>query len=190
MSVATPSRLGTIAFVLLVVAVGAAGLWAGRTMQEREIASRLDLPAPATHGLELGSRFPGVALVAEDGTPVAADSLWRERGAVVLFLDPECAPCGTMVERWDALAQSDSLTGLALAGITYAAPPTALRAYRAKHGVSFPVFADTAAAFLRDHGVTNVPLVAIVGRSGTLHSTTFDPEEPIHAAELLAALSR
>jgi hypothetical protein len=186
-----PPYARTIGLAVLVGGIAVVGLLAGRALRGRVSEEpRLDLSPPPSHGLELGARFPTVALVGEDLSAHTTDALWPGHGAVVLFLDPECAPCQTMTARWQAYARSDSLAGLPLVGITYAAPPESIAPYRAKHAVAFPVYVDTAAAFLEVHRVTNVPLVAIVNRSGNLERTTFDPEESLRAPAILAALAR
>jgi len=180
--------LRSLAMGALVLGIAVAGVLAGRALRRDDAPATL-ASAPPTHGLPLGQRFPSVALLDESGSPLRTDDLWRERGAVVLMLDLECAPCGTMIGKWQDYGASDSLARLPVVGIAHATP-AAIRAYRAAHDVAFPVHADTAGAFLRDHSVLNYPLCAVVGRSGVLQSTTFDPEEPVRAGELWAALER
>ena len=178
----------SLALVALVLGIAVAGVLAGRAFRRDDAPASLAI-APPTHGLLLDERFPSVALLDEGGSPLRTDDLWRESGAVVLLLDLECAPCATMITRWQDYAASDSLARLPVVGIAYASP-AAIRAYRADHDVAFAVHADTAGAFLRDHAVMNYPLCAVVSRSGVLQSTTFDPEEPVRARELWAALER
>ena len=182
------SWLRSLAIGALVLGIAIAGVLAGRAVRRDDAPPSLAI-APPTHGLSLGDRFPSVALLDEGGLPLRTDDLWPERGAVVLLLDLECAPCGTMIGKWQDYAASDSLARLPVVGIAHATP-SAIRAYRSANDVAFPVHADTAGAFLRDHSVMNYPLCAIVSRSGVLQSTTFDPQEPVHARELWAALGR
>lgn len=176
------------ALVALVIAMGAAGIYTGMQAGRSAVPDRLAPRAPR-HGLSIGTRFPTVALLDEQDAPLVTDDLWRERGAVVLLLDLECAPCRSMVDQWQAYAQSDSLAGLPVVGVTHATPQQA-RLYRKAHAVAFPIHADTAGAFLREHGVNDFPLATTVGRSGVLRHTTFDPYEPIRAAELRERLER
>ena len=176
------------AFVALVLAVGAGGIYTGMQAGRRDAPGRL-APRGPRHGLVVGERLPSIALLDEQNASLVTDDLWRERGAVVLLLDLECAPCGTMVDQWQAYAQSDSLAGLPVVGITSATPQQA-RFYRQARAVAFPIHSDTAGAFQRDHGVNDFPLAMTVSRSGVLRHTTFDPYEPIRAAELRAQLAR
>ncbi|MEO6462344.1 MAG: redoxin domain-containing protein [Candidatus Eisenbacteria bacterium] len=178
----------TLALAILVIAMGAAGVYVGMVAGRKAAPDRLAPRAP-THGLPIGERFPTVALLDEQGSPLVTDDLWREHGAVVLLLDLECAPCASMVDQWQAYARSDSLAGLPVVGVTWATPQKA-RDYRAANAVAFPIYADTAGAFLRDHGVTDFPLSATVSRSGVLQHATFDPYEPVRAGELRASLER
>jgi hypothetical protein len=183
-----PSWPRMAALAALVIAIGAAGIYTGMQVGRRAAPETLAPRAPR-HGLAIGERFPTVALVDEQNAPLLTDDLWRERGAVVLLLDLECAPCGSMVDQWQAYLQSDSLAGLPVVGVTFATPQQA-RFYREARAVAFPIYADTAGAFLRDHGVNDFPLATTVSRAGVLRHTTFDPYEPIRAAEVRAQLGR
>jgi hypothetical protein len=178
----------TLALGALVLAIGVAGVLFGKYLGGTTGPARLAERAP-THGLPIGGRFPTVPLLDEAGSPLVTDDLWRKRGAVVLLLDLECAPCATMVDRWQAYAQSDSLADLPLVGVTHATLQ-AVRDYRSARGVTFPIYADTAGAFMRDHRVMDYPLAATVSRSGVLQHATFDPEEAVRAQELRAVLAR
>jgi peroxiredoxin len=172
--------LRAAALVAAVAAVAAAGLWAGRLARGPARVVPTAAPSP---GFEAGEGFPSVPVLTEDRAPLATADLIAPGGAVVLFLDFECSPCATMVSRWEEHLASDSLRGVRLFGVTHFAPE-AVREYRASHGVTFPIYSDTAAAFVRVHGVNDFPLCVVVDGAGTVRWVTFDPNAEVPARDI------
>lgn len=172
--------------VLAVAAVAAIGVWAGRQARGPLPVVTPEVPTPA---LAAGDPLPSVDLLDEQGAPLTTDRALGGRGAVVLLLDLECAPCTNMTAVWADHLASDSLAGVRVFGITHH-PLDAIRAYRAEHAVPFPIYADTGAAYVRRHGVNDFPLCVVVDGSGTVRRVTFDPYAEMRAEEIRAWAGR
>lgn len=176
-----PSKLRGLLIGLALAVVAAGGLWFGRLT-----AARPDrvLPQHAPEpGFKAGDAFPTVPVLDEDGVAHTTTDLMGRRGAVVLFLDFECSPCATMTARWNEHLATDSLRGVPVIGVTHFGP-AAIRDYRRDHAVTFPIYSDTANAFVRRYGVNDMPLCLAVDRARRVRWSTFDPEAPIPAGPL------
>lgn len=177
-----------LAVLVAVVAVAALGLWGGARLRPQPPLP-VRPPDPPSHRFVIGERFPNVRVQSADGAWTDTDALLRGRGAVVLLLDLECSPCATMVEQWKAHAASDSLRDVRLVGVTYY-PLARIAEYRREHDVPFPVYADTAGAFVREHGVNDFPLVVVVDPSLAMRFVTFDPYAEFSADSIRAWVRR
>lgn len=176
------------ALALAVVVVAVLGVWAGSRLR-RATPLEVRTPAPPALAFEVGSAFPGVAVQSGDGAWTTTAELVRGRGAVVLLLDLECGPCQTMIEQWNARATSDSLRDVRIVGITHF-PIERIAGYRRDHDVPFPVYADTAAAFVRVHGVSDFPVCVILDRDMAIREVTFDPYAETPADSIRAWVAR
>lgn len=148
--------------VLFVAAVALAGLWAGRELGER----RRPAHAQVETDLVAGAPFPSGTVVAADGSTVDTAELTRG-GAIVLFMRFDCPACGLTVDRWRDEVAAGALAGVPVVGIT-ADPREEIPVYREAKRVPFPVYADPDGTFAREHGVTSVPFVVVVGPGGTI----------------------
>lgn len=171
-------------FAVVLIAVGAAGLWTGRMVQrarqpERPPAS--ELPAPA---FAAGDRFPAVPLVAPDGAEVASDQLLAGRGGVVLFLDPDCPACTEAVAVWQSWLDAGALEGVPVVGIS-GDTPEAVAAYREQYGLGFPIYADPGGIFAVEHGVTVVPTTVMLDASGKVRFAGYQPLEDLDPEEVV-----
>lgn len=177
-----PAKLRPVLFVVLVFAVGIAGVFVGNVLRTRVHtggASTVTIPVP-TSLLDVGDPFPEVALVGEGGSEVSSLDI-VPGGGVVLFLDLECPPCTDMGRRWQR-AHDDGLVD-ALCAVTYH-PADAVESYKAEHGLTFPVYRDTAMTFRSEYQVDRFPLEIVVGASGTIRSTSYDSASPVDPVAL------
>lgn len=182
--------LKIIGFVVLVFAVGIAGVFAGHVLrgrlpgsQERDVTMR----AP-TSLLKSGMMFPDAVVVGEDGSRIHTGELIGGSGCVVLFLDLDCPPCEEMAIKWQDAIDDGVLALDQLWGITFH-PRPAVDDYIETHGVVFPVLVDTLRTFLREYEVNRFPLEIVVGSSGKIRSTSYNSRaqlDPRRLAEMLA----
>ncbi len=179
-----------LGWLVLVAAVGAAGLFVGTQVRTR-IA-----PRPQTfraedvldHDLPQDGDFPDVTVIDADGEPRRCRDLVAG-GTVVLFLDLECSPCTDMARRWqDALGRGVIAPAQLWAITVY--PRDAITAYQDDNGFTFPIYEDRDQVFRHDYGVKQYPLEVTVGASGKIRRTTFDSVTPIDPHALAARLAR
>jgi peroxiredoxin len=183
-----PAKLKPVLFVVVVFAVAIAGVFVGNTLRTHVHTggkSMVTMPVP-TSLLEEGDPFPEVDLVAEDGRAVNSLDI-VPAGGVVLFLDLECPPCTDMAMRWQRALVEGLIDNDAVCVITYQ-PHDAINAYKAEHDLRFPVYQDSATTFRRDYRVDRFPLQVVIGRSGTIRSTSYDSASPIDPITLHRAL--
>lgn len=182
--------LRTIGMLVLVVVVGATGLWVGSKVRDRFRPAPAVQPAAAylNHALQPGTEFPDVVLHDDEGAPVSTRDLLRE-GGVVLFLDPDCSPCSAMGRRWQRALDE----GLVEPGRLWAVsvhPRLVNDAYAAAQGLAFPIFEDRDRIFRGEYGVTHYPLEVVVGASGVVRRASYDSVSPIDEAAVEADLAR
>jgi peroxiredoxin len=164
------------------VALAALGVYAGSAL--RGTFHRDDADAVVLRKAFVpGAHFPTVELVSADGSRTTTRELFRDRGAVVLFLDLECESCHSMVSQWQRYEASDSLGGIPLIGIAMASPDS-VAAFRREHDVTIPVYSDTEWTFMRTHRVDSFPLCLVVSRSGVVKSAEIDAHAPVVAADV------
>jgi peroxiredoxin len=174
----TRARQRLVGGAAAVAAVAAAGLWAGRAMRDWR-SGPPPVPGHAESRLTVGTPFPEVTLVDETGAAVPTGAL-VEGGAVVLFLDPECPACTEASLGWQGRMQP----GVRLIGIG-AADATRLRAYKAEHGLEFPVYADAGGVFTTEFGVTSFPFWVLVDRTGSVVAVGQDGGETVDLDRML-----
>lgn len=184
MPVATPSRRFLV-LLAAALAVGVAGLYFGQ-------AARRFWSAPSATGTSLlveGASFPEVALLDEDGAVHSTGDLLAGEGAVVVFLDPDCPPCGRMAVLWQAALDAGLVPDLRVLGIAAAAPES-VRTFKEENGVAFPIYLDDGGVFLASYRVTRFPFRVVVGRSGRVEAVSQDSDELPPAAALEVLLQR
>lgn len=184
MPVATPSRR-FLAVLAAALAVGGGGLYFGQ-------AARRWWSAPRASGASLlveGASFPEVALLDEAGAVRGTRELLAGEGAVVIFLDPDCPPCGRMAARWEAALEAGLVPDLRVLGIT-AAVPESVRIFKEENGLAFPIYLDDGGVFAASYRVTSFPFRVVVGRSGRVEAVSQDTDELPTAAALDAMLQR
>lgn len=171
-----PSRpLRWLILVVVALAVGYAGVRFGRTLRERQAPPVAEAPS---FPFRPGDPFPDVALADSLGAIVRSGDLIAERGAVVLFLDPECEGCTDMSIRWEHALAGGFFDPTRVIGVSRASADV-IGSYRAAHRLSYPVYRDAEDAFLQTHGVTRYPLEVVVGQSGTIRSLSDDSVTPV-----------
>lgn len=172
----TQRALRWTVFVVLVLVAGYGGLRFGGALRGRQAAPVV--PAPE-FPFKPGDAFPNVQLADSLGATVgSADLVMGRHGAVVLFLDPTCDGCTAMATRWERGVTEGVIEGDRVIAITTGTPAVNSR-YRASHALTFPVYQDVEAAFLKRHGVVTYPMEMVVGASGTVRALSTDSKSPI-----------
>src|SRR5262245_7070308 len=140
----SPGRI--LLILAAVLAVGAAGLYFGKA------ARRLWSAPPAAPDTLLieGASFPEVAVLDEGGATLGTGQVLTGEGAVVLFLDPDCAPCGRTAARWQAALDGALVPNLHVLGIASALPES-LRKFKEENGLSFPIYRDDGGVFAKSY---------------------------------------
>lgn len=186
----TAFRNAGLAAALFVV--GVAGVLAGSALRARiSPAARTDAyvaPEPASLSLlKPGIAFPDAAVAGTDEFHRTADAIGAD-GAVFLFLDLECPPCGDMARKWEDARVAAAPLGLRIVAVTNQ-PPEAIAGFVTEHGLTFPVVEDTGHVFLADWRVQRFPLEVIVGADGRIRSVSYDSVRPVDAGRLSELLA-
>ncbi|MCI0451334.1 MAG: peroxiredoxin family protein [Candidatus Latescibacteria bacterium] len=174
-----------ILFAALALAVGLAGVQFGRVLRNRSAPVVAEAPP---FPFRPGDAFPDVALSDSLGTIVRSDSLLAGRGAVVLFLDPNCDGCTDMSIRWEHALAEGTIDPARVFAVSRASAGIN-RDYRAANRLRFPIYRDVEDAFLNRYRVTSYPLEVVVGRSGTIRSLSDDSVSPVDDDAVRASLS-
>lgn len=172
--------------------IGVAGVLAGSALRSRmSPAARTDAyvpPEPASLSLlKPGVAFPDAAVAGTDQFTRTADAIGPD-GAVFLFLDLECPPCGDMARKWEDARVGAAPEGLPIVAVTNQ-PPEAIAEFVTDHGLTFPVVEDTEHVFLTDWRVQRFPLEVIVGADGRIRSVSYDSVGPVDAGRLSELLA-
>jgi peroxiredoxin len=175
-----------VGFVLIVLVVGYAGLRVGTSLRSRATAPPAEV---SKFPFKPGDPLPDVPLTDSLGTTVSSIELVKDRGAVVLFLDPKCEGCLAMAERWQRGVVDGVVEPERIIAVTRD-PATINNRYRDEHGFTYPLYTDSASAFLLQHGVTQYPMEMVVGASGTIRSLSTDSKTPIDAASVRALIAQ
>lgn len=156
--------------LVLAFALGVAGVLAGQSLRGRAMhAGTGTVPlhrAPLT-ALEIGSPFPAVELVDLSGERRLSSELFGSEGGIVLFLELECPPCVDSARRWQGLVDEGRVDASRVAGITVQ-PPSAIAAFRAEHGIHFPILQDDARRFMTEYRVNQYPMKVVVDGTGVM----------------------
>jgi peroxiredoxin len=158
----------------LIVVAAAVGLWAGLQVRDwRTMRAARAMAVPEDLVLAPGTEFPEVTLVDSAGSRVGSRSLLAGHGGVVLFLAPGCPACGEASARWQQMLDRGALGGVEVIAVI-SRPPEAIDPYRSELGAGFPMWSDPGQVFVHDYGVTAVPLVVVVDRTGAVRWAGFD----------------
>ena len=176
----------SIAFVVVVLVVAAAGLRVGSSLRKRTtVAQTTEHNFP----FKPGDAFPDVSLTDSLGTHVGSAALVQGKGAVVLFLDPNCHGCLAMAERWERAVSDGVVEPERVIAVTRD-PAVVNNRYREEHGFSYPLYTDSASVFLMQHGVSEYPMEMVVGASGRIRSLSTDSKTPIDAESIRAMIAQ
>ncbi len=117
---------------------------------------------------KLDDPFPSVDLSIGDEAFVLTDELLTE-GAVVLFMDLDCAPCTELARQWDEAVTGGEVAAGRVFGIT-AYPEEAITAYRNDNDIKLPIYHDYDNVFMHDYDVRVFPTEVIVSADGNVVS--------------------
>ena len=148
-------------FLALVFVAAFGGVWAGMLVRD----ARSGNGQAVESDLVPGNAFPAETVVDAAGEPHDLARLTAD-GAVVMFLAADCDFCGRTLEHWRPEIEGGTLAGVPILGVTYD-PPERLPEYPDK-GARFPIYRDPERVFGREHGVTGVPTVIVIGPGGTI----------------------
>jgi hypothetical protein len=165
--------------LLGLVVVALAGLYLG--MSFRTANEVVEPSPPPVTELVKGAPFPDVPLVAEDGTLTSSRAVLGGEGGVVIFLLLGCAPCKDMSSDWQRRWDAGELAGVRFFTVADAAPDK-IALYKENNHYLFPIYADTAGVFSREHQVADYPLLVVVDRDNLIRHQTWDPAEPVDMA--------
>ncbi len=175
---------------LLVLVIAAVGVYLGMTFREMRAAQDhqfLQTDGPSSK-LLVGTGFPDASLLAADSSTTTTGALIRDDGSVFLFFEPGCPPCESMTRKWQALIDEGEFPRTQLVGIGFDEPQH-LQSYAKHNALTFPVFSDTAALFMKEYGVAEFPLLVVVGKSGLVKMYTFDHRVSFDPKQLALQLS-
>lgn len=175
---------------VLIVAVAAVGMYLGlsfKSMRASQGGEFLQNAGPSSQ-LQVGAAFPDLELMTADSGKVRTGDMIANDGSVFIFMETGCPPCETMTQKWQDLINSGSIAANQVVGVSFE-DPQHVQTYAKKRGLTFPIYADTGMVFLRDYGVTDYPLVVVVGKSGAVKMYTFDARVSFVVDELNKQMS-
>lgn len=191
MSTTHPRRpLRSALFLIAVLLVAAAGAWLGIAVRSRFGKPPVDERAIDLQSLlTVGSEFPDVPVVDEDGTPRTTHELLADRGGVVMLLEIGCPPCSLMTARWQHELDSGSLANIPVLGIAMSSPAH-IRQYKSVAGLTLPIYSDDQRRFQGEYAVDAYPLNLVVSAAGRIVEQTHDANAPIEPDRLEQLLRR
>ncbi len=133
--------------------------------------------------MPVDSRFPSVALQNEYEQFLKTDDLLGPHGTVVLFMELGCPPCEKMLGKWQRLIDDGVIDSTQVIGITYNTADY-LDVFPERYGLTFPIYSDTARAFMRTFGVDAFPLTVVVRPNGTIAYVNGDARRPVDTGRL------
>ncbi|MDZ4724303.1 MAG: redoxin domain-containing protein [candidate division Zixibacteria bacterium] len=136
-----------------------------------------------------GTIFPQEEFMTEEGTLISSAELYKDSGAVLLFMELGCPPCNEISQLWQDMIDSNLIDRQRVAGITYSLPGE-IRMYKKEHSINFLIYSDTGLVFMTKYDVRNFPLAVYVGQSGKVQGHTFDSKERIDANTIAIYLAQ
>ncbi|MGB5107784.1 MAG: redoxin domain-containing protein [Candidatus Zixiibacteriota bacterium] len=177
-----------IIFIVILAAAGAVyWLVSGDKLQNYyEEAGNTKTPVVQSQSekyrLLIGKQFPNVELISNSGQSLTTSELVGD-GKVILFLDPGCISCEAMANKWIALIGKHTLDPSRVFAVCFL-PPTQAAQYHAERQMNFPLYSDTAQYFVKNHDLTDFPLQLVVGKSMTIHESTYDVQRQVFMDQL------
>jgi cytochrome c biogenesis protein CcmG/thiol:disulfide interchange protein DsbE len=124
----------------------------------------------APEGELMGKSAPDFTLpIVANGSSVSATLSLRELqgSAVVLdFWATWCGPCQAEAPVMNRLAQQFRERGLVVVGVDTSEPDGRARTWALAHGLSYPIVYDTNNETAERYGVTNMPTLVVISRTG------------------------
>ncbi len=178
----SPGVSGLLKFVISAVVLALAvtvGVYVGSAT--RSVTPQPPQAAEVFPNLKLtpGEPFPDVDLLNEDNQPLTSHEAVGDNGAIVIFMDLGCDPCERMTGFVQELIDNGDLPTADVIGIAPTTPIDYLDAFYSKHGLTFPIYADTAATFMTEHGVEGYPIMIAVDSRFTVTDINLDSRRPI-----------
>ncbi len=152
----------TVALAATVMAVGGLGYLGGRWLGPSSNQPTAAIPMVRT-GLLEGTRFPDVRLAAASGEEATLAAWASGHDVTVLFLDPQCSPCGDAVERWQSRIDAGQIRTEEVVGIAEQSSAE-IAQYREEKGLSFAILRDVEFTFRETYGVDVFPYEVSVDR--------------------------
>jgi peroxiredoxin len=132
--------------------------------------------------IERGSLAPGFSLPALDGgDPVSLESL-RGRAVLVNFWATWCKPCEDEMPAMDRLYARHRDSGFELLAIAVGETPEAVRVFRDRLGLSFPILLDEDRSVSQRYQTYRFPESYLVGRDGRVVERYVGPRQWDHEA--------
>jgi len=126
-------------------------------------------------GLEAGVPAPPFTLRTLDGGTISLED-YRGRRVLLVFLDPECAPCETLAPELEQLHRSrEDVDVLAISR----GDPDANLAKVEAHSLTFPIALQRHWDTSRDYGMFAVPIAYLIDEDGVLVSNAAVGPDPI-----------
>ncbi|PJF27135.1 MAG: hypothetical protein CUN53_05180 [Phototrophicales bacterium] len=136
--------------------------------------SSLNSAEAGTIGLGIGQIAPDFTAVTDTGDAV---QLWDMRGEVVVlnFWATWCAPCRIEMPEFERAYQR----GIArIVAVNSGESAEQIAAFRAEHGLTFPLALDEREQIQAQYGITNYPSTFIIDRDGVIRTRIFGALSP------------
>jgi len=117
-------------------------------------------------GLKAGTPAPAFRLPDIDGGTVSLDQ-FRGRKLLLVFSDPQCAPCDQLAPQLAELHRKHENNGLAVVMVGRG-DPEQNRKKAIKHGISFPLVLQEKWKLSRQYGIFATPVAFLVGKDGVI----------------------
>src|SRR5687767_2947798 len=128
----------------------------------------VDAAAPPKAPCEGAGCMPAWRLPTLDGRALASDDL-AGKVALVMFWASWCEPCVTEGPGIDAVYRRHLKDGFVIVGVSRdTADDTALRTFRDRHGISYPIARSTDEAYRAFGSPPEIPTLMLYGKDGRL----------------------
>lgn len=150
----------------------AAGLAAGALAGCSE-ADRGRMPGPVPSGVEFRTApddappAPPLTLELTDGTTLDLTEQWGERPVVLVFFETWCTRCADQQPPINDVVEEYEDTVL-FVGIANLSDPADVATYVEDHDITYPVAVEPSGDAMLRYAVAEPPLVALVGKDGSL----------------------
>jgi thiol-disulfide isomerase/thioredoxin len=145
----------------------------------------LTVAACATTPRPTSRELPYDPLYGTDAAAFVAAERYRGHVVVLDFWAGWCAECRKTVPQVARLAAAFSTDGLVVLGVNAGEKPADVATYAKELGITYPIALDPDLAFSDHLGATNLPVLVVVDRNGTIVHRTRHLD-----AETLAVIRR